>query len=128
MKTSSPAAGVEFLRLINPRAIDGDAIDALVEIGFDVHLRLRFRLRGFFAPELGGALHNQGEAAAKMLQAWLDSHNCSILRRPIKRDKYGRWVGTLVSDGKPTNPVDVLGELQMGEIQHKLQLENSRRP
>ena len=33
------------------RVLDGDTIDALVDLGFNVSMKIRFRLSGFDAPE-----------------------------------------------------------------------------
>ena len=33
------------------RVVDGDTVDALVDLGFSVNMKIRFRLSGFDAPE-----------------------------------------------------------------------------
>lgn len=73
------------------RAVDGDTIDLLVDLGFHVLARLRFRLKGLDAPEAGTP---EGTEATAFTSAWLDA-NPSVEVETYKTDLYGRWLAVV---------------------------------
>ena len=50
------------------RVIDGDTIEARVDLGFDVSVIERFRLYGINAPETKGESREEGKAATEYLR------------------------------------------------------------
>ena len=79
--------------------IDGDTVDLLVDLGFGVHVKERFRLYGIDAPEMP-------TEAGKIAKAYLESilgasielfvATRKMTRRPQeKTDKYGRYLAVL---------------------------------
>jgi len=82
--------------------IDGDTVDLLVDLGFGIHVKERFRLYGIDAPEMPSE-------AGKIAKAYLESlvgttgnlyiATIKMTRRPQeKTDKYGRYLAILYSD------------------------------
>lgn len=113
--------------LTSCRAIDGDAIEALVMLPLGVAVRTRIRLRGFFAPELNGSQPAAAVMAKERLQAALDSHQCHILSRGSREDRYGRLAAYLLLDGRAADPNAILGPCQLSEADHDRDLKHSRR-
>jgi micrococcal nuclease len=79
--------------------IDGDTVDLLVDLGFGIHVKERFRLYGIDAPEIP-------TEAGKIAKAYLESilgasielfvATRKMTRRPQeKTDKYGRYLAVL---------------------------------
>lgn len=79
--------------------IDGDTVDLLVDLGFGIHVKERFRLYGIDAPEMP-------TEAGKIAKAYLESilgtaielyvATRKMTRRPQeKTDKYGRYLAVL---------------------------------
>ena len=79
--------------------IDGDTVDLLVDLGFGIHVKERFRLYGIDAPEMP-------TEAGKIAKAYLESilgtaielyvATRKMIRRPQeKTDKYGRYLAVL---------------------------------
>ena len=97
------------------RVIDGDTVEADVQLGFHVSLRAMFRLSGINTPEVRGPERPLGLAAKAYLQVLLNdltdgSRELLIKTKKDKTGKYGRylaelWVGevnlnqTLVESG-----------------------------
>lgn len=83
--------------------IDGDTVDLLVDLGFGIHVKERFRLYGIDAPEMP-------TEAGKIAKAYLESllgaatgdlyvATIKMTKRPQeKTDKYGRYLAA-VYDG-----------------------------
>lgn len=79
--------------------IDGDTVDLLVDLGFGIHVKERFRLYGIDAPEMP-------TEAGKIAKAYLESilgtaieiyvATIKMTRRPQeKTDKYGRYLAAI---------------------------------
>lgn len=88
------------------RVVDGDTVDLVVDLGFRVHKKDRFRLAGIDTPERGQV----GWVEAKQaVEALLPAGSPVIIatQHPTQRDpsdKYGRWLATIVShDGVNVN-------------------------
>lgn len=82
------------------RVVDGDTIDALVDLGFHVQMNLRFRLTGFDAPETYRPKSNfeaqKGAEATEALKVMLAGKDVIIECK--KFGKY-RWLGTIYKKG-----------------------------
>ena len=76
--------------------IDGDTVDATVDLGLDVQRAVRVRLAGVDAPELRGATAADGRAARAFLRDWIAVRANRVQLQVEGRDKYGRIVGRLI--------------------------------
>lgn len=88
--------------LVNVSVVDGDTIDATIDLGFDVHVEKRIRLYGINCPESRGPEKSEGLAAKTYLQERLLNSKV-ILKCQGKNEKFGRVLGTLVIDGQSIN-------------------------
>lgn len=84
-------------KAIVTRVIDGDTIEAEVDLGFHVKMNLRFRLARINAPELkkGGDI-----TRAYLITKLLDKE---IIIKSFKTDKYGRWLAEVFIEGENIN-------------------------
>ena len=91
----------EYLCTVD-RVIDGDTVDVIVDLGFDIHHRIRIRLEGVDTPERG---HDDWSRATAMLRDLMprkiDQRPQVYMLRTYKTGKYGRWLGQLtrITDG-----------------------------
>lgn len=72
------------------RVVDGDTVDMLIDLGFDVWVKQRIRLLGIDTAE---KKHPLGKATKKAMADQLEGK--IILIEVTKPDKYGRYLGTL---------------------------------
>lgn len=87
------------------RVIDGDTIDATVDLGFSVKIDVRFRLAGIDTPELKSpdVIVREAAVRAKALTE-AELYNKNVTLKAIKTDKYGRWLAEVfLSDGSTIN-------------------------
>ena len=93
------------------RVVDGDTIDVLLDLGFNVSLKERIRLYGINAPESrtrDAAEKVRGLAAKDFVIQWAEAHagQITIRTRIDKRGKYGRILGEVInSAGECLNDV-----------------------
>lgn len=90
------------------RVVDGDTVDAFIDLGFDMHSKQRVRLYGINAPETRTRdliEKRHGKAATKRLVEMLkeNKNKCIIKTSLDKKGKYGRVLGTLFIDDKNLN-------------------------
>ncbi|MHA1940739.1 MAG: thermonuclease family protein [Candidatus Hodarchaeales archaeon] len=81
------------------RVIDGDTIDAMVDLGFDVWSKKRIRLYGINTPEVRTRDLEEKKAgihAKERLQELLDGVNGSFILVSRGVGKYGRCLGELL--------------------------------
>ena len=77
------------------RVVDGDTAYVDVDLGFDIKITIDFRLLGINAPEMKGATKVAGLAAKDHLTQLLGQGTLSLKsEKPLKTDKYGRWLAT----------------------------------
>ena len=80
------------------RVVDGDTVDAMVDLGFSTHKKIRVRLYGINAPESRTrdlAEKKLGLAAKARLKEILDEHNNHVFLKSHGVGKYGRCLGEL---------------------------------
>ena len=87
------------------RVVDGDTVDVLLSLSFQVSFTTRLRLclsdgRGLDAPESRGPTRVQGKEATAHLGALIDEHagpGRKILVKSFKdkRGRYGRYIASL---------------------------------
>ena len=82
------------------RVVDGDTIDAIVTLGFDVSMKIRFRMVGYDSPETWRPKSEeekiQGLKATNALKGMVDKKIVTI-----KSNKFGkyRWLGEVCLPG-----------------------------
>lgn len=81
------------------KVVDGDTLDLIVDVGFGISTKIRARLVGVYAPELGTP---EGEDAAAFTRAWVAEHEAGgFLVRTFRdrKERYGRYLTTLTPAG-----------------------------
>jgi len=91
------------------KVVDGDTIDVLIDLGFDLTKKERIRLAGIDTPESRTRNLEEkkmGLEAKEYLQNKLD--NCKNLRVKTEKDgKYGRMLGWLHGNDEDINRIMV---------------------
>jgi len=86
-------------RVLN--VIDGDTVDLMIDLGFDIHHKIRVRLYGVNTPESrtkDAAEKEMGLKAKSFTKDWLDRHQWVFVNTiPDKNDKYGRILAKIYS-------------------------------
>ena len=89
--------------------VDGDTVDFLISVGFEIEIRVRVRFLGVNTPEIHGVRRDSdeykaGRVAADMVESilpvgrWVEVR---VFGGP--REKYGRWLGEVFVDGFSLN-------------------------
>jgi micrococcal nuclease len=79
--------------------VDGDTVDAIIDVGFRQFTTQRLRLLGIDTPELNDkVLENRDKA--KQAKEYLASLilGKSVIVQTSKSDSFGRWLGTIYLD------------------------------
>ena len=89
------------------RVVDGDTVDAIIDLGFDVSYKSRVRLYGIDTPESRTRDLDEkarGKLAGKFLSdAILHADNLVIQTKLDKKGKFGRVLGVIVADDVDLN-------------------------
>ena len=90
------------------RVVDGDTVDATLDLGFSVLYKSRVRLFGIYTPESITRNKDEkarGKLAAKFLGNSIEKADTVIIRTELRdsRGKFGRVLGTIVCDGVDIN-------------------------
>jgi len=83
------------------RVIDGDTVDAMIDLGFSVWVEKRIRLYGIDAPETRTRNleeKKKGIETKKRLQELLEANRNVFIVKSHGVGKYGRCLGTLIID------------------------------
>lgn len=84
------------------KVVDGDTLDVLIDLGFNIHHKVRVRLYGLNAPESRTkdlAEKEMGLKAKSFTQDWTTKHQVVFLKTIAgKDDKYGRVLAQIYSD------------------------------
>jgi len=90
------------------KVIDGDTIDLMIDLGFDIHHKIRVRLYGVNTPESrtkDAAEKEMGLKAKSFTKDWLDGHQWVFVNTiPDKNDKYGRILAKIYSSDQIGDP------------------------
>ena len=82
--------------------IDGDTLDLVVDLGFDVHFRVRVRLHGINTPESrtsDKAEKELGLKAKAYTKDWTTRHSTVFVKTvKDKKEKFGRILAEIYSD------------------------------
>lgn len=93
-------------RVLN--VVDGDTIDLMIDLGFDIHHKIRVRLYGVNTPESrtkDAAEKEMGLKAKSFTKDWLDGHQWVFVNTiPDKNDKYGRILAKIYSSDQINDP------------------------
>lgn len=98
------------------RVVDGDTLDLMVDLGFDIFQKMRVRLFGIDTPEIYGVKrdseeYSKGKLASDFVKKILHpGTKVSMNSVKDKRGKYGRYLATVFCDmnGVLTNLNDML--------------------
>lgn len=86
------------------RVIDGDTLWVVIDIGFQITVREKLRLRGIDTPELGTP---EGEAAKKYVSQVLKPGQ-EIIIKTSKSDLYGRFLADVFYSTLPLRARDII--------------------
>lgn len=77
------------------KVIEGDTIDASVDLGFDINIRLRIKMYGIITPDPRSKDLNEQEKAINVKSKLLELIGNDFIVETIhnKRGKYGRTMG-----------------------------------
>ncbi len=100
------------------RVVDGDTVDAIVDLGFNVKMNIRFRLEGYDSPETYRPKNKQelakGREATKALIDMIGGAFVDI--ESSKHGKY-RWLGTIYQLGETVSVNQKM--IDMGHVKEK---------
>ncbi len=82
------------------QVIDGDTVDAVIDLGFGFTTRQKLRLRGLDAPEIESA---QGREAKAFLENELAKSGGIVLIKTLKSDKYDRYLADVWLPSRSAN-------------------------
>ncbi len=90
------------------RVVDGDTIDVILDLGFDIRFKSRVRLYGIDTPESRTRNKDEkvrGKMAGAFLKEAVDNGTKVVIETKLKdsRGKYGRVLGNVVVDGVNIN-------------------------
>ena len=80
------------------RVVDGDTVDALIDLGFDIHKKIRIRMVGINTPESRTRDLEEkklGLAAKARLKEILSENDNKIILESHGVGKYGRCLGII---------------------------------
>ena len=82
------------------RIIDGDTIDCVIDLGFNVRIKERIRLKGIDTPEIRTRDLEEKErgfaAKDRVHEAFKYSDEFTVITEIDKKGKYGRIIGTIM--------------------------------
>jgi micrococcal nuclease len=96
-----------WFHVLEFKVIDGDTVDCVIDLGFDITIKERVRLYGIDAPET--RTKNLTEKAQGLfVKEWLENNLASaevvsLHSKVYARGKYGRVLGDLYADGENLN-------------------------
>jgi micrococcal nuclease len=94
-------------RVLN--VVDGDTVDLMIDLGFNIHHKIRVRLFGVNTPESRTkdlAEKQMGLKAKSFTKDWLDRHQWVFINTiPDKNDKYGRILAKIYSSENVEDPI-----------------------
>ena len=93
------------------RIIDGDTIEAIIDLGFKVFWKTKIRLAGIDAPEIDTV---DGIVAYDALRFMIGSSKIKIVTQKDKQEKFGRYLATVYpfagnGDGISVNELMIKG-------------------
>jgi micrococcal nuclease len=95
--TPAPRATARRYPAVVVKLVDGDTLELMVDLGFRMTFRDRFRIRGIQAPETRGAERELGLRCQLALAA-LVPPGTPVVVTTHKAEKYGRWLADVSLD------------------------------
>lgn len=95
------------------KVIDGDTLECIVDLGFRVSLKERFRLIGIDTPEVRTRDLEEkklGLKASEFVKDYCEKHKDTLYVKVEGKDKYGRWLGTFYKGEDPQSLNELLLE------------------
>jgi len=90
------------------KVVDGDTVDLMIDLGFNIHHKIRVRLYGVNTPESRTKDLKEKELGLKAKSFtldWLTNHGWVFVNTiPDKNDKYGRVLAKIYSSDKIDDP------------------------
>ena len=84
------------------KVVDGDTVDLSIDLGFDIHHKIRVRLYGVDTPEsrtVNKAEKEAGLKAKEFVKTWTNTHAFVVIETiKDKSEKYGRVLANVYSD------------------------------
>ena len=82
------------------RTIDGDTVDLMLDLGCNVHLKIRVRLYGLNTPEIHGITkdseeYKKGIKAKNFLEQLIMNRDLIVRTHKDKKGKYGRYLAEI---------------------------------
>ena len=101
------------------RVVDGDTIDVVLDLGFDILHKCRVRLYGIDTPESRTRDLDEkarGKMASAFLSDAINSGNKVVIQTKLKdsKGKYGRVLGEVIVDGENINQSMIDANLAVG--------------
>ena len=91
--------------------IDGDTIDAEIDLGFNMTLHKRIRLHGIDTPETRTRDKEEklrGFAAKRRLQEIVDEQSSVLYLKSLDQGKFGRCIGVLFEENFDDQSINYL--------------------
>ena len=88
------------------RVVDGDTVDVIIDLGFDIHFATRVRLYGMDTPESRTRNKDEkvrGYMSKDFLEEWMEKDDVIIRTRRDKKGKFGRVLGEMIVRGENIN-------------------------
>ena len=88
------------------RVVDGDTVDVIIDLGFDISYSSRVRLFGIDTPESRTRDKDEkarGLISKDFLKSYLDKGGVVIRTRKDKKGKFGRILGEMIVDDTNIN-------------------------
>lgn len=82
------------------RVVDGDTVEARIDLGFKINIDLKVRLANINAPEIST---NEGKESKKWLGDNLPLNQEVTLSMFKSQDKYGRYLAVILYNGQNIN-------------------------
>jgi micrococcal nuclease len=92
------------------RVVDGDTVDVVIDLGFDIHFATRVRLYGMDTPESRTRNKDEkvrGLMSKDFLKEWMEKDDVIIRTRKDKKGKFGRVLGEMLVRGENVNKLMV---------------------
>jgi endonuclease YncB( thermonuclease family) len=95
------------------KVIDGDTVDLIIDLGFNIGIKERVRLENINAPEVRTINEDEkkyGYQAKKKLEEYLDTDSNIIIstKKPDSTGKYGRVIADIYVEGKDLTACEYL--------------------
>lgn len=83
------------------RVVDGDTVEAVIDLGFTITVKVHLRLLGINAPEMKGPEATEGQKTKDWLASQIEGKE--VIIESHGQEKYGRWLAIILVDGESVN-------------------------